>query len=35
MNSTEMRFLRKIKNETKLDKIKNEVHNDEPKVELI
>ena len=35
MNSTEMRFQRRIKNKTRLDKIRNEVHRDEVKVESI
>lgn len=32
MNSTEMRFLRRIKNKTRLDRIRNEEYSDELKV---
>ena len=32
MNSTEMRFLRRIKNKIRLDRIRNEVYRDELKV---
>ena len=35
MNSTEMRFRRRIKSETRLDRIRNEVHREELKVESI
>ena len=35
MNDTEMRLLRKIKNKTRLDRMRNEVNRDELKIESI